>query len=204
MSKYLTKKHSSENTLYARIREILERARSAIARSVNSEMVTAYWHIGREIVVEEQKGRHRAKYGEALLESLSKRLTKDLGRGFDTVSLWNIRQFYRTYPILSTLCRELSWSHYRILMRIENPKARSFYEIECVKNNWSTRELERQKGSLLFERLSLSKDKKGLLKLARTGSSNIFGFGKRSLRARIHRSGATDETLRKQSRTGVD
>jgi len=71
--------------------------------------------------------------------------------------------------ILHTLRAELSWSHYRILMRVEKPEARSFYEIECIKNNWSARELERQKGSLLFERLALSKDKKGLMKLARKG-----------------------------------
>lgn len=80
-----------------------------------------------------------------------------------------MRQFYRVYPILDAVRRELSWTHYRILMRIERPEARSFYEIECIKNNWSARELERQKGSLLFERLALSKDKKSLMKLARKG-----------------------------------
>lgn len=83
--------------------------------------------------------------------------------------LRNIRQFYLTYPKCDTLRHELSWSHYRILMRVEKEHARSFYEVECINNNWSARELERQKGSLLFERLALSKDKKGLMKLARRG-----------------------------------
>jgi predicted nuclease of restriction endonuclease-like (RecB) superfamily len=132
-------------------------------------MVLAYWHIGREIVEEEQKGKSRADYGKRLLEVLSERLTEEFGEGFHASNLWNMRQFYQNYPILDAVRRELSWTHYRILMRVENPQARSFYEIECIKNNWSARELERQKGSLLFERLALSKDKKGLMKLARKG-----------------------------------
>lgn len=155
--------------LYSRISSIIENARGRLVRAVNTEMVTAYWHIGREIVEEEQKGKYRAVYGKRLLESLAEHLSKEFGEGFDVSNLWRMRQFYQMYPILDTLCRELSWSHYRILMRIENPQARSFYEVECVKNKWSVRELERQKGSLLFERLALSKDKKGLLKLAQKG-----------------------------------
>lgn len=154
---------------YERIRDIIEKARFNVVRAVNNEMVTAYWHIGREIVEAEQSGKSRADYGRKLLADLSRKLTKEYGQGFDTSNLWNMRKFYLTFPILDALRRELSWTHYRILIRIEKPAARSFYEIECVKNNWSSRELERQKGSLLFERLALSKDKKGLLKLARRG-----------------------------------
>ena len=90
-------------------------------------------------------------------------------KGFDESNLRNIRSFYLTYPKCDALRHELSWTHYRILMRVDKPEARSFYEIECIKNNWSARELERQKGSLLFERLALSKDKKGLIKLAQKG-----------------------------------
>jgi len=165
---------SGENTaqserIYDRIRKIIEHARGSIARAINTEMVIAYWHIGMEIVEEEQRGRSRAGYGEKLIETISKRLSGDFGKGFDVSNLWNMRKFYKVYPILDTVRRELSWSHYRILMRLDNPKARSFYEVECSQNNWSARELERQKGSLLFERLALSKDKKGLLKLARKG-----------------------------------
>lgn len=159
----------AQKEFYQRIRAIIENARSNIARAVNTEMVLAYWHVGREIVEEEQKGKSRADYGKRLLETLSGRLTDDFGSGFHASNLWNMRQFYQVYPILDAVRRELSWTHYRILMRVEKPEARSFYEIECIKNNWSARELERQKGSLLFERLALSKDKKGLMKLARKG-----------------------------------
>ena len=155
--------------IYHRIRQIIEKARSNVARAINTEMVLAYWHVGREIVEEEQRGKSRAGYGQKLLEILSKQLVAKFGKGFDPSNLWNMRKFYQTFPILDTVRRELSWSHYRILMRVDNPKARSFYEIECVKSNWSARELERQKGSLLFERLALSKDKKGLMNLARKG-----------------------------------
>ncbi|MCX5782023.1 MAG: PDDEXK nuclease domain-containing protein [Elusimicrobia bacterium] len=157
------------NSIYERIREIIDTARGNIVHAVNAEMVSAYWHIGREIVQEEQKGKNRAAYGAKLIEKLAERLSADFVKGFDSSNLWNMRRFYEAYPILDTLRRELSWSHYRILMRVEKPEARSFYEIECVKNNWSARELERQKGSLLFERLALSKDKKGLMKLAQKG-----------------------------------
>ncbi|MFH1797860.1 MAG: PDDEXK nuclease domain-containing protein [Candidatus Omnitrophota bacterium] len=155
--------------VYDRIRKIIETARGNIARTINSEMVIAYWQIGREIVEEEQKGSTRAKYGQQLLKDLSARLSEDFGKGFDASNLRNIRSFYLTYPKRDALRHVLSWTHYRILMRIDKPEARSFYEIESVKNNWSARELERQKGSLLFERLALSKDKKGLMKLARKG-----------------------------------
>ena len=163
--KNLTRKQN----FYTRIREILEQTRSRVAHAINTEMVQAYWMIGREIVLEEQKGKARAGYGQKLLEMLSKRLTSEFGAGVDASNLWNMRQFYQTFPILDAVRRELSWTHYRILMRIDDPRARSFYEIECVKDNWSVRELERQKNSLLFERLSLSKDKKGLMRLARKG-----------------------------------
>lgn len=154
---------------YERIRKIIENARSNIVRAVNTEMVIAYWHIGREIVEEEQRGKSRANYGEAVLNRLSEKLTAEFGKGFDESNLRNIRSFYLIYPKRDVLRHELSWTHYRILMRIDNSQARSFYEIECVKNNWSARELERQKGSFLFERLAFSKDKKGLMRLSRKG-----------------------------------
>jgi len=180
-------KHNVSSRIYDRIRVIIENARGNIARTVNAEMVQAYWLIGREIVQEEQAGQHRADYGRQIIQNLSEHLSGQYGNGWSSSNLWHIRQFYLMYKdrkpaklhtpraesakniILHTLRAELSWSHYRVLMRIENPQARSFYEIECIKNNWSARELERQKGSLLFERLSLSKDKKGLMRLAIKG-----------------------------------
>jgi len=165
----LIKKRKSEKNLYARIRAIIEGARGNVARAVNTEMLAAYWQVGREIVEEEQRGKARAGYGEKVLRRISEKLMADFGKGFDESNLRNIRQFYLAYPKRDALRHELSWTHYRILMRVENPGARSFYEIECVKNSWSARELERQKGSLLFDRLALSKDKKGLIKLAQKG-----------------------------------
>ncbi|OGF44626.1 MAG: hypothetical protein A2231_12910 [Candidatus Firestonebacteria bacterium RIFOXYA2_FULL_40_8] len=161
--------NAKSRNLYGRIKEIIESARGNIARAVNNEMIIAYWQIGREIVEEEQKGKSRADYGSRLLASLSAHLSDEFGKGFDESNLRNIRAFYLAYQKRDALRHELSWTHYRILMRIEKPEARSFYEIECIKNNWSARELERQKGSLLFERLTLSKDKNGILKLARKG-----------------------------------
>ncbi|MFA4888751.1 MAG: PDDEXK nuclease domain-containing protein [Candidatus Omnitrophota bacterium] len=165
----LVKQGIHSRGIYGRICKIIEKARANIARAINTEMVVAYWHIGREIVEEEQRGKTRADYGEAILRNLSDKLTADFGKGFDESNLRNMRHFYLTYPKCDAVRHELSWTHYRILMRLGNYQARSFYEVECIKNNWSARELERQKGSLLFERLALSKDKKGLLKLARKG-----------------------------------
>ncbi len=127
--------------LYNRIRRIIESARGNVMRSVNFEMVQAYWLIGREIVIEEQKGKTRAEYGSRILRQLSVRLTTDFGAGFDESNLRNMRQFFLMYPKRDALRHELSWTQYRILMRVEKPEARSFYEIECVKNNWSAREL---------------------------------------------------------------
>lgn len=158
-----------KETVYERIRAIVERARNNIVHAVNTEMVMAYWHIGKEIVEEEQKGKKRAEYGRKILKMLSRNLMNDFGRGFDFTNLTNMRKFYLTYPILDAVRQELSWTHYRILMRIAKPEARTFYEKECAVNNWSARELERQKGSFLYERLASSKDKKGLIRLARKG-----------------------------------
>ncbi|OGS22164.1 MAG: hypothetical protein A3J83_03670 [Elusimicrobia bacterium RIFOXYA2_FULL_40_6] len=155
--------------IYQRIKQIIETSRNNIARAVNFEMVQAYWLIGKEIVEEEQLGQKRAEYGKQLITNLSLKLAKEFGQGFTLANIWNMRQFYIVYPKLYSLRRELGWTHFRVLMRIENPEARSFYEIESAKNKWSVRELERQKGSLLYERLALSRDKKGLKKLALKG-----------------------------------
>lgn len=165
----LVKRVGESQSFYERVRKIIEYARENIARAINTEMVIAYWQIGKVIVEEEQRGKSRAGYGEEILKKISVKLMTDFGKGFDESNLRNIRYFYLCYPKRDALRHELSWTHYRILMRVEKPEARSFYEIECIKNNWSARELERQKGSLLFERLALSKDKKGLLRLSRKG-----------------------------------
>lgn len=160
---------NSAAQLYHEIREILLQARHRTWQAANKEMVTAYWHVGRLIVEQEQSGKARAEYGKNLIEGLSSKLTADFGRGFDRSNLWNMRAFFLSFPKLEALRQELSWTHYRLLLKIEKPEARSFYEAEAVNAGWSTRELERQMNSLLFERLALSKDKAGVLALANQG-----------------------------------
>lgn len=156
---------SSFDSFYGRVREILESARSNAYRAVNFVMVQAYWEIGRTIVEEEQKGDSRADYGIGLLISLSNRLTVDYGKGFDESNLRNMRIFYMRFPKRDALRHELSWTHYRILMRVEKESAREFYLHECVEGNWSTRQLERQINSLYFERILLTgKESRPLVK----------------------------------------
>jgi len=162
-------KQSSLEITYQDIREVLEEARSTAYRSVNFAMVQAYWQIGRIIVEQEQKGKERAEYGKGLLKELSKKLIRDYGRGFDESNLRNMRMFYLTFPKCDALRHELSWTHYRLLLRVEKEKARSFYLIETINNRWSTRELERQINSLLYERIALSKHKAEVLKLSKKG-----------------------------------
>ncbi|MDL2268048.1 PDDEXK nuclease domain-containing protein [Desulfovibrio sp. OttesenSCG-928-G15] len=143
---------------YAQIRDILTAARNKVYSAANFAMVEAYWHIGKSIV-EKQGGETRAEYGTKLLSELSAQLTADFGKGFNVVSLRNIRQFYLTFPIRSAVRSELSWTHYRLLMRVENEQARQFYLDECVKSVWSTRQLERQINSFFYERLLSSQNK---------------------------------------------
>ena len=194
----------TRHTLYHLIREILDSTLAGVARSVNTAQVCANWLIGREIVEEEQKGKKRARYGEALLKDLSRRLSTDVGKGWSVRNLEYCRTFYLEYPLLlgernsnavrsivsllspaddrqisnavraeswqpGRLHSNLSWTHYRTLLRVDKTDARAFYEIEAIKHAWSARELERQFTSLLYERLALSKDKKGLMKLATKG-----------------------------------
>jgi predicted nuclease of restriction endonuclease-like (RecB) superfamily len=155
--------------MFERIAEIIEKSKQRIAVAVNFEMVQCYHAIGKEIVEEEQKGSQRAEYGKALMENLAKQLTARYGKGFSLRNLFLMRSFYLTYPILHSVSAKLSWTHYRFLLRIEDNNKRSFYEIETVENNWSVRELDRQINSMLFERLAVSKDKQGLIELAKEG-----------------------------------
>ena len=145
--------------LYNDVRSIIETARANAYRAVNFIMVQAYWNIGRTIVEEEQKGGNRADYGTYLVENISVTLAKEYGKGFDKTNLWNMIRFYRSFPILDALRQELSWTHYRILMRVEEDPAREFYLQECIEGNWSTRQLERQINSLYFERILMSSKK---------------------------------------------
>ena len=138
------------------IKEIMQTARDNVAYEVNSELLSAYWNIGRVIVEHEQENSERASYGKKTLKQVSKQLTKELGRGFSVSNLQFMRRFYQTYQIQQTLSAKLSWSHYCELMSISDNDRRSFYEKECVRSGWSVRELKRQISTSLFERLLLS------------------------------------------------
>ena len=150
---------SVPDTLFHSISELIQQARQQVLRSVNTAMVQTYWHIGKIIVEHEQQGESRAAYGKQQLQQLSGRLTAEFGKGFDERNLRNMRQFYAAYPIRDALRTELSWTHYRTLIRLENPSARDWYTQEAITENWSARALERQIGVLYYERLLASKDR---------------------------------------------
>ncbi|MCO5382311.1 MAG: PDDEXK nuclease domain-containing protein [Methanosarcina barkeri] len=156
-------------SIYSEVRHVIENARGSIYRNINFNMVLAYWNIGKIIVEEEQKGSNRAEYGTYLLKLLAERLTDEFGRGFTLTNLRYMRQFYFAFPIHHALRDELSWTHYRLLLKVGKEDARSFYLVETAKNKWSTRELERQIDSLLYERLALSKDPEEVKKLSTQG-----------------------------------
>jgi predicted nuclease of restriction endonuclease-like (RecB) superfamily len=157
------------DTLFRQVRKILAAARDRAWQAVNTAMVEAYWEVGRVIVEEEQAGQGRADYGKRVVEGLADRLRAEFGKGYDRSNLFHMRAFFLAYPKVDALRRQLSWTHYRLLLRVENPDARAFYEAEAVNARWSTRELERQINSLLFDRLALSRDKAGVMELARKG-----------------------------------
>ena len=120
-------------------------------------MVEAYWNIGKQIVEEEQKGEDRAKYGSFLIKELSLQLSDEFGKGYSKQSLWNMRQFYNSFPILSAVRRELTWTHYKMIIRLKNDRAKQWYMEESIKSNWSTRALDRQIGTHYYERLLSSR-----------------------------------------------
>ncbi|MEP7195291.1 MAG: PDDEXK nuclease domain-containing protein [Saprospiraceae bacterium] len=152
------------------IKQLIKEAQLSIVHSVNSIMVQAYFEFGKRIVEHEQDGKEHSNYGEYILDRLSIDLTNKFGKGYSKRNFELIRKFYLTYKIAkSAISQSISWSHYLHLMCINNEKERIFYEIETEANNWSVRELERQINTSLFERLSLSKDKSDILKLAEKG-----------------------------------
>jgi len=143
-------------TFHTDIKQILQQARSQAHSAVNSAMVEAYWLIGKRIVEEEQDGEVKAKYGKRLIEDLSTALQAELGKGFSYANLCNFRQFYLKFPdheILYTLCRELSWSHLRLVMRVVQPQAIEYYCNEARAENWTVRQMQRNIQTKYFERL---------------------------------------------------
>ena len=146
---------------YTKVRNSVVTAQSRIYSAVNTAMVQAYWEIGEQIYLACGEN-DRAEYGAGLLKYLSEQLTAEFGKGFTIANLKNMRQFYRAYPNRYTLCSELSWSHYRVLMRISDDKRREWYTDECAKSGWSVRQLERQINTMFYERLLSSKDKESV------------------------------------------
>jgi predicted nuclease of restriction endonuclease-like (RecB) superfamily len=178
--KPLKKRNALRAEFYSSVAEVLENARRKAYHAVNFVMVEAYWNVGRMIVEEEQQGQKRAGYGKALMKELSNQLTSEFGAGFGETNLAYFKRFYITFPIFHTLCekssgssdgaadsvnsaapwRLLTWSHYKLLMRVEKPEARDYYANEAAEQNWSVRTLERQINSLYYERLKMSRNKK--------------------------------------------
>lgn len=193
MANEIIKTSDNIEDLFNQVSGLIEQARSYVRTSVNTAEVYTKYFIGKYIVEYEQQGNARAQYGKQVIKDLSQKLTDRFGSGWSFPNLKNIRQFYLTYidrlnadfsvsvkkanqwlansEKFNNQAFKLSWSHYLILMRVENPNARSFYEIECVQQQWSKRQLNRQVGSCLYERLALSRDKNEVMRLAKEGQT---------------------------------
>lgn len=156
------------NPIFEEIRDLVVNSRNRVYATVNTEMLNLYWNIGK-IIMEIQQGNERATYGDAVLEKLSKKLTNEFGKGFSIINLRRMRKFYCLFKIRSSLMNELTWTHYLELIKIEDQNKRNFYLNECINTRWSVRELQRQIGSLLYERLALSANKEKVLELAEKG-----------------------------------
>lgn len=151
-------KDELDRSIYESIKEVLVSAREKAYKAVNFAMVEAYWNVGK-LIVEAQDGNERAEYGDYFIKSLSKELKVEFGKGFTVTNLKYMRQFYLTFPNSHALRDQLSWTHYRLLMKIENEEIRNFYIEECIGGNWSTRQLERQINSFYYQRILASQNK---------------------------------------------
>ena len=158
---------TSKDKLLRDIRDIIDAARMQAVRSVDFSRVQMYWQMGKRIFEEEQHGKDRADYGTYLIKRLAQQLQPEYGSGFSYRQLAFCRQFYRLYPIANALRSQLNWTQYRMLIQIDDPDKRMYYEWESVNNNWTAREMERQINSQLYERLLLSNDKEAVLAVAR-------------------------------------
>ena len=156
----------SQNIIHE-IKSLIADSRQSAIRSVDNHRTLMYWHIGERIFNEEQQGKERADYGNYLIKYISKQLEPEFGNGFSVRQLELMRQFYRAFPIANSLRSQLSWTHYKLLIRVDDEHKREYYLAETAKNNWSVRQMERQINSHLFERLLLSNDKESVLAIAR-------------------------------------
>ena len=165
-------KDDEVNKLYDDIKSLIDQSKNRICKTVNTEMINLYWNIGR-IIIEKQNGQDRAKYGDYLIENLSNQLTNDFGKGFSTRNLKRMRKLYLCYPKRTTMLSQLTWSHYLELIKIDDETKRNFYMNECINSNWDVRELQRQRTTLLYERIASYKDKSKRLELSTKGH-NIY------------------------------
>ena len=149
------------------IKSIIAQSKERAIRAVDHQRTLMYWYIGKRIFEEEQEGKDRADYGKYLIKYLSEQLQPEFGSGFTHRQLERYRQFYRTFPIATALRTQLSWTQYKLLLSVDSEEKREFYIAETVKNNWSSRQLERQVYSNLYERLLLSNDKESVLAVAK-------------------------------------
>jgi len=152
--------------LVAAIRSLLTQARTQLQQTVNDTMVKTYWEVGRLIVEEEQKGDKRAAYGQSQIKALAEELRQEFGKGFTPRNLLNMRAFYLQNPIWHSVSTKLTWTHHRILLRVQDSKARKWYAQEAIENAWTVRALDRQIDKLYYERLLMSKDKTSVIQEA--------------------------------------
>ena len=175
MKKLVLPETTDSTSLVNTLRDLIRQSRQQVLRSVDTIQVQTYWQIGRHIVEFEQGGQARADYGKRLLSNLADALTQEFGKGFDERNLRNMRAFFQCFPNWNAVRSELSWTHYRLLLRVDSAEARSWYMDETAGQNWSTRVLERQIGTLFYERLLSSKDKQRLLEDSREQMRSEIG-----------------------------
>lgn len=161
----------SYQALLSEITETLATAKSRAIAAVNTELLFSYWAIGKFIAEYELKGQEKADYGSHLYKKLAEDLTLQFGKGFSRSGLYLMKQFYEAYPTIQAVSGRLTWSHYTVLLGVSDPLARGFYEKQAELEHWSSRALKRQIQSGLFMRLALSKDKEGVLQLAKEGQN---------------------------------
>ncbi len=168
MNNELLYKDNEVNNIFNNIKDLVINSRNKVYHTVNTEMLNLYWNIGK-VIMEIQQGDERASYGDTVLDKLSKKLTNEFGKGFSSRNLRTMRKFYLMYPIWKTVSAKLSWSHYLELIKIDDELKRNFYLNECINSKWSVRELQRQRDSLLYERLTISANKEKILELSEKG-----------------------------------
>ncbi len=168
MNNELIYKDNEVNNIFNNIKDLVINSRNKVYHTVNTEMLNLYWNIGK-VIMKIQQGDERASYGDTVLDKLSKKLTNEFGKGFSKKNLERMRKFYLMYPIWKTVSAKLSWSHYLELIKIDDELKRNFYLNECINSKWSVRELQRQRDSLFYERLTISANKEKILELSEKG-----------------------------------